>query len=272
MAAALGKRKEARHYAEMAENVRDSLVRNHVRDGGTVSGNEQSSYALVLGMDHLRGDLREKAEERLLEAIHDYEEHLATGSITTIFLLKYLADNGHQDLAYQMVMQPACPSYGFMVDSGATATWERFDSWHPQLGFNPHYMNAFNHLGMNSVFEWIFGYVAGIRPDPEHPGYERFIIAPCLESGPEWVRSSYASVRGRITCNWQRNDASVKLEVTVPPNTRAEVRIPAANAGDVLEAGEPAEEARGIKALGCDDGIAVFEVGSGNYGFVSAVK
>ncbi len=187
-------------------------------------------------------------------------------------MLKHLAETGHQQLAYELVMQPTCPSYGFMVDSGATAMWECFDAWHPKLGINPQPMNGLNHLGMNSFFEWIFGYVGGIRPDPVQPGYQHFLIAPCAEAGPEWVEASYESVRGPITVKWRRSPEQVQMEVVVPPNTSAEVRIPAEALADVTESGRPVEPGRGFQLLGVSKGRASFHVGSGSYIFAARVS
>jgi alpha-L-rhamnosidase len=161
-------------------------------------------------------------------------------------LLKFLAESRRQDLAYRMVMQPTCPSYGFMVDSGATAMWERFDGWHPKLGFHPEAMNGFNHLGMNSVFEWIFGYVAGIRPDWRDPAYKHFTVAPLLGGGLTSMKSHYDSIRGRIESAYELKDGKLRMAVTVPPNTTAAVILPAATLDGVTESGQPLAKAQGV--------------------------
>lgn len=226
MAAALGKKEESDYYAEMARKVREQLIKAHVQPDGKASGDVQSSYALLLGMNLLGNGLRDKAEGQLLQSIRSYQDHLATGSFTTIFLLNYLAESGHQDLAFRMVMQPSFPSYGFMVDNGATAMWERFDGWIPKLGYNPHAMNGLNHPGMNSVYEWILGTVVGIRPDPEQPGYKHFFIEPKPPTGLDWVKASYDSVRGPITVEWKKENGALSLTASVPPNTTATVKLP----------------------------------------------
>ncbi len=86
MAAALGQAEEAKQYAGLAAKIRSALVHDHVQPDGTASGGEQSSYALLLGMNHLTGALRDRAQLRLMEAIRAYDRHLATGSVTTLFL------------------------------------------------------------------------------------------------------------------------------------------------------------------------------------------
>jgi alpha-L-rhamnosidase len=226
MATALNKTDDARHFSEVADRIRAALIKTQVKPDGTIGNNEQSSYALVLGMGHLHGDLGLKADARLLDAIRAYQEHLATGSVGTTFLLNYLSDHGHHDLAYRMVMQPTVPSYGAIVDMGVSALPERLDSRHPTLGINPHRMNALNHLGFTKVQEWIFGSVAGIRPDLAQPGYKHFFIAPKLGGGLTSMAAGYESVRGRIESAYEIKDGAVHLRVTIPPNTTATVILP----------------------------------------------
>ena len=42
-------------------------------------------------------------------------------------LLPALADNGHLDLAYELLLQPRSPGWMYMIDRGATTVWERWD-------------------------------------------------------------------------------------------------------------------------------------------------
>ena len=245
MASALGRPEESRRYAEMRDRTRQAILEKFVRTDGAIVGgagpryaelvpgqkepggaDEQSNYALLLGMGHLPPERTEASQARLLEAIEKYQGHLATGTPTTIYLLRHLADHGHQDLAYRLVMQPDYPSFGFMVDHGATAMWERWDAWHPTLGYNPANMNGLNHIGFNSVYEWLFGSLSGIRPDPDQPGYKHFFIEPKPPRDLDWVKARYESVRGPITVEWKRDQGMVNLAVSVPANTSATVQLP----------------------------------------------
>lgn len=226
MATALNKADDARHFSEVADRIRTALIKTQVKPDGTVGNHEQSSYALVLGMDHLHGELGSKADARLMDAIRAYQEHIGTGSVGTTFLLNYLSDHGHHDLAFRMVIKPTVPSYGAIVDMGVSALPERLDGRHPTLGINPDLMNALNHLGFTKVQEWIFGSVAGIRPDLEQPGYKHFFITPKIGGGLTSMKAGYDSVRGRIESAYEIKDSVVHLRVTIPPNTTATVILP----------------------------------------------
>lgn len=268
MATALGKPDEAVHYHEMSGKVRDNFLKSQVRPDGTIGNGEQSCYALALGMGHLDGGLQAKAFARLLEAVAAYKNHLATGSITTILLLNLLAENGQQELAWNLAMQPTPPSFGVMLDHGATAMWESLDLWHPQMGFNPHLSTScrgFSQIGLNSVYEWIVGQIAGIKPDFARPAYKHFFIAPKLGGGLTFMTASYDSVRGDIKSSYKIKADTMTLRVTVPPNTTATVTLPAASLADVTESGQPLAKAPGVSLL--DPVAKTVRLQSGNYEF-----
>jgi alpha-L-rhamnosidase len=66
-------------------------------------------------------------------------------------------------------------------------------------------------------------------------------------------------------------------QITVPPNTSAEVHVPATDAGNVTESGRPADQAQGVVFLrmepdretGRNIRRAIFKLGSGEYEFHS---
>jgi alpha-L-rhamnosidase len=262
MAQALGKREDARRYGALRDEVRTALVKAYVAADGTVRGDNQSSYGMTLGMGHLPGELRERAEKRLLRAFEVYPRGLSSGTITTTYLLNALSEMGQHDLAYRRVMRPTGRSYGAMLESGATAMREAFDGAGGGL----------NHLGMNSVFGWMMAYVAGIRPDPDNPGYKHFFVGPKPGGDLTWVRARYDSVRGRIVSDWKIRDGLFTLRVVVPANTTATVLVPIGKSPSVTESGMAAGKAVGVTACGLENGCARFKVEAGEYRFESVLN
>ncbi len=122
---------------------------------------------------------------------------------------------------------------------------------------------------LGQINEWFYHDLAGIQPDPAGPGFKRIILAPAAVGDLTWVRASYESVRGRIASAWRRDGRRFTLEVTIPPNTAATVRVPAAAAAAVTEGGRPADGAPGVRFLRRDGAVAVFAVESGSYAFGS---
>lgn len=48
-----------------------------------------------------------------------------------------------------------------------------------------------------------------------------------------WAKASYDSIRGRIESSWRLSDGRFELEVVIPANTTATVRVPTKNASSV---------------------------------------
>ena len=57
---------------------------------------------------------------------------------------------------------------------------------------------------------------AGIKANPEYPGFERVIIAPTPSKRLEWVDASYDTPRGRVTSKWSHWEKGIRYEITTP--------------------------------------------------------
>jgi hypothetical protein len=118
--------------------------------------------------------------------------------------------------------------------------------------------------------EWFYGDLAGLAPDPDAPGFKRVRIRPQPVPGITWARASHLSPRGRVSVAWSRDGGSFSLEVELPPNTSAEVRLPDARLADVTEGGRPLAGGNGIGERRQDGRDVVVTVGSGRYRFAHA--
>ena len=88
-------------------------------------------------------------------------------------------------------------------------------------------------------------------------------------AGLTFVKASHLSPYGKIASHWRRENGKFDWQISVPVNTEATVFVPAANKDAVTESSQPAAEAAGVKFLRMEDGCAIFQIGSGNYHFVS---
>lgn len=287
MARALGRTDDEKKYAELSASVKQAFRERFVSAEGAVQGETQGGYALSLHYGMIPGAQRQAAVDHLVQAIDAYGGRLSTGIITTHRMMLELSRNGRNDLAYRLFESRQCPSWGFMIDNGATTIWERWDSYVPgrkslgrekaallQLpktpGFQTNSMNSFNHQEFASVGEWIYRVILGIEPDESQPGYKHFFLRPQPGGSLDWARGSLHSVRGLIGVDWRLAGDALTLEVIVPPNTTATAHIPARSAEAVTESGRPLAEAEGVKFLKRESGRAVCELQSGHYRFSSA--
>jgi len=272
IAEALGKTQDAAKYTKLAEDIRGVFVKNYLKpDGRIIDGkNEtgQTFYALAFGLELVPAELKDQVAARFVESIAKEHDHLATGFLGTPFVLFALQKAGHPELAYKLVLNKTYPSWLQQVIWGSTTMWERWDGWRPDKGFQDAGMNSFNHYWLGCVSEWLITQAAGI--DTDGPAYKRITIHPEIvpaANGFTWVKSSYQSLRGKVASAWKVDNGRFQLEVTIPANSTAAVYVPAAAAGNVTEGGQPATQAKGVKFLRQEGGLAVFEVGSGHYQF-----
>ncbi|HTO94479.1 MAG TPA: hypothetical protein VMM80_08885, partial [Bacteroidota bacterium] len=63
-----------------------------------------------------------------------------------------------------------------------------------------------------------------------------------------------------------------RWQIGIPPNTTADVYVPAHRVSDVTEGKTPASRASGVRFLRQEEGYAVFAVGAGTYLFSAASR
>ena len=269
MARVIGRTEEADSYGRLAEDIKAAFNKAFVKPDGRIEGDTQAGYALALGLDLLPEEVRPEAARHMVEAFTRYNGHMSTGFLSTHRLMLELTRMGYNDEAYRLVELRTFPSWGFMIENGATTIWERWDGYVKGRGFQDPGMNSFNHWAFGSVGEWMWRSIVGINPDDANPGYKRFIIHPRPGGGLTWAKGEYNSIRGKIVSDWRIEKGKLTLKVSVPTNTTALVYVPAESAAAVTESGKPAGKADGVRFLRMEDGCAVFEVGGGRYSFVS---
>lgn len=267
MARVIGRPADAAKYDALAAKEADVFNRKYWDEkAGGYGANNQASNSIALYMNLVPANRVQRVVGNLVKDVEAHDYHLTTGNICTKYLLEVLVSHGHPDIAYRIARQETYPSWGFMLANGATTLWERWEL------LNGYGMNSHNHPMMGSVSAWFYKYLAGINVDTTTPGFKRFIIRPYALGDLTWVRSEYSSMQGPIRSSWSREGESFHLKVSVPVNTTATVYVPAADQSQVTEGGNPAANAAGIKWLRSENGSAVFEVGSGDYEFVTQVQ
>lgn len=261
-AAALGNTADASHYKQLYSAVREKFQEHFVAEDGSVGyGNikrSQCGSILALAFDLVSGDMRKKVANVLIEQIESRGWHLSTGFVGTRDIMNVLSKVGRNDVAFRLLHNKTFPSWGFTIENGATSIWERWDGWTPEKGFQDPGMNSFAHYAFGAVVGWIFAQPAGIKN--ADPGFRSIVLAPQIDPNLKWLKSQYDSISGRIESEWKVNRDRIEYRFVVPPNVRAEIRLPAQLVGSskkLLNIGSEIEP--------------IFNVGSGEYRFVSAI-
>jgi alpha-L-rhamnosidase len=215
----------AREYANLAAEVRDAFAREYVTPGGRVLGDAATTYALALQWALLPDSTqRRHAGERLADLVRAAGFRISTGFVGTPLMTDALADTGHTDLAYRLLLQTGCPSWLYPVTMGATTVWERWDSMLPDGSINPGEMTSFNHYALGAVADWLHRRVAGLAPGA--PGYQQIEVRPLPNSRLTRASARHLTPYGEASAAWERAGGSLTLTVVVPVGATATVRVP----------------------------------------------
>ncbi|MEV0974304.1 glycoside hydrolase family 78 protein [Microtetraspora glauca] len=266
LAAALGRDDDERAYLDLYAQVRRAFRAAFVTGPGVVASGTQTAYVLAITAGLLEDAELPRAAARLVRDIEARGGHLSTGFLGTPFLLDTLTGTGHIETAYRLLLRDSFPSWLYPVVHGdATTMWERWDSWSHHRGLQDPGMNSFNHYAYGAVGDWMYRTIGGLAPAT--PGYRDIVVRPRPGGDITWATTAHRTRHGRVEVAWRREDGGFALDVTVPPNTRAEVWVPATEPARVTEGGRPASEAAGVRFDRHADGCAVYRVGSGSYAF-----
>lgn len=234
MARVLGLEVRADFYAGLLARLGGACGRTFLQ-GDRLTSDTQTAHVLALRFGLLTAAQRAAFERRLVELLEANGGALDTGIVGSAHLPEVLSRAGRVDLAYGLMNRPDCPSLRFMVRSGATTVWERWDAWKPDVGFQNPGMNSFNHVALGSMAVWLYRWVGGIQVDEDHPGFARFRLAPRPGGGLTWAEVTYDSVRGRILSRWEREGQRCRFSFDVPANTEAVVDLPGADSSGKCE-------------------------------------
>ena len=223
-AGVLGHQDDAQEYADLFARIKASFNEAYVKDDGKIHGETQCCYVLALASDLLDQQRRQQAADHLVADIAERGYHLSTGFVGTKDLMLALAAIGRNDVACRLIHNDTFPSWGFSIKHGATSIWERWDGWTPEKGFQDPGMNSFAHYSFGAVYQWMVENIGGIRS--LEPGYKKILIVPQIGGKLTWAKTDYDSIHGRISSHWRIEKGKLRLDVSIPANTTAEVRLP----------------------------------------------
>lgn len=227
-AGVLGRTDDEVCYRVLADRIREAFEAEYVTSAGRVLSDSPTAYALVLHFALLKNaEQRRHAGERLADLVRKSGYHISTGFVGTPLICDALCSVGADDAAFRLVMQRECPSWLYPVTMGATTIWERWDSLRPDGTINPGQMTSFNHYALGTVADWLHRSVAGLSPAA--PGYRRLDIQPRPGGGLTSARARHSTPYGMAESGWSIEDGRITIEVVVPHNTMAYVKLPRGN-------------------------------------------
>jgi len=124
---------------------------------------------------------------------------------------------------------------------------------------------------LGSIDSWFYKTLGGIQPVGNAPGFKMISIKPYIPKDLSWAKASVMTVKGKVSSEWTKNQRYCTLKVQIPVGAGAIVYVPASQPNQVKEGDIPAGNVKEVAFLRMENNYAVFQVGSGEYNFVSPV-
>jgi alpha-L-rhamnosidase len=256
---------EAQAFAQQAETVKEAYNDKYFnKETAQYSNNTVTANLLSLCYGMVPKGFEDKVFQNIVEkTTGDFNSHISTGLVGTQWLMRGLSDYGNVELAYKIATNRDYPSWGYMIENGATTIWEL---WNGNTA-DPA-MNSQNHVMLlGDLLVWYYEYLAGIQNESGSAGFKKISMKPYTVNGLDYVTASYHSAYGEIKSAWHKDAAHFHWDITIPANSSATVYIPATDKNQVKESGKNADSAEGVTFVRTEGNYLVFEVGSGNYSF-----
>ncbi|MFF3371978.1 family 78 glycoside hydrolase catalytic domain [Streptomyces sp. NPDC002680] len=235
MAALLGRDADAAEYRSLAADIKDAfndafynraLGRYTAEGDRGGAGATQAAQALALDEGLVPEGERGKVLDALVELVHAHRPfgggpHFSGGTIGLAPIVRALHDGGRDDVLWDVLQEDTRPGYGYFMaptianPNGLTTVPEQWD-----MG------NSKNHMILLQIEEWFHSGLVGIRQKRGRAGYRELVIDPRPVGDLTRAEGSYRTPYGVVSVRWVRRNGRFRLDVTLPPNTTAEVRMP----------------------------------------------
>ena len=186
---------------------------------------QQTAQILSLALPNVvPNNVRHIVIEHLVSDIIQKGKHAFTGILGTAQIYPLLSDNGHHDLAVELVTSITYPSFGYMFNNpyeNATTLWELWNAPFEGPG-----MNSRNHIMFGSVGAWFYSHLAGIELTADF-----IVIRPRMvsESNKHLLLKldcQLSTLHGLVHIAYTRDEHelvpnSIRLRLSIPPNAQA---------------------------------------------------
>lgn len=225
----LGKDEDAAQYETLSAKVADAYCSILTDGSGKAKDEFQTAYVLPLYLNMFPENVKAKAAENLVKLVEKSDYKIGTGFPGTPYILFALADSGHADTAFKMLLNTQCPSWLYEVRVGATTVWERWDGLDengecPIGDDGTDQMISYNHYASGAVGAFLYRRVLGV--EPVLPGYKLFKFAPLVGGGLTEADGTVGTPYGEIKAAWHIENGEMTAEITVPMGTACTVTLP----------------------------------------------
>jgi alpha-L-rhamnosidase len=216
IAQVLGKTDDALLYARRKSELQQKIHQHFFDSAKNIYATATQidlAYPMISGV--VPENLITSVTQSLVNETENRAGHLATGLVGIPVLAEWAVKNHAVDLMYSMLKKKDYPGYLYMLENGATTTWEHWNGERSRIH------NCYNGIG-----SWFYQAVGGIRSDENIPGYRKVVIQPQVPQGVTWAKTWKETPYGKLEGDWQLNGKNMGINLIIPVGVDAQVVIP----------------------------------------------
>lgn len=228
MAQILGKPEDVECYRGLSAKIKAAYNKYMINPDGEIQKGHQAAYIRALALDMVDDEKKPRVIAQLKKELENADYHLNTGFLSTVYLLPTLCDNGMTEEAFRILEQTTAPGWLHPITLGATTMLENWD------GLDV-FRDSFNHYSFGAVCQFLFEYVAGIRPTFDAPGFEKVMLKPTPGGSLTWAEGEYKTRFGVVRSVWEIKDGWFLYHCQIPGDMTAQVYLPDGTAHELGE-------------------------------------
>ncbi len=251
MAKVAGKKEDAVYYSGLAGEIRKAFNNKYFHpEEGTYDHGGQTPMALALYFGLAEGQHQERVLKNLLKTIEENNGHIDAGVVGTKAVINTLLMHGQEKVLFEMADKRTFPGWGYWIEElGANTLYQNWDG-----------SQSLNHIMFGTIGDYFYKGLAGLNIDDTSPGFKHFIVKPSVNNDIEWVEAGYDSPYGQIESKWKRLTNGLQMNVTIPPNSTADIYVPGNEESEITFLKGPKENYVGYKP-----GFHIFKAGPGSF-------
>ena len=213
----LGKENERKQYLERKAQL-NNIIHDTFFDAATGIYGTGSQIDLIFPM--LANVTPQNQQDELTRILIERTEtldngHLNTGLVGIPVMMEWAAKNNQPDFIYSMLKKKTYPGYLYMLENGATTTWEHWNGARSRI-----------HNCYNGVGQWFYQSVGGIQQIDGKQAYSEFLIDPQIPNGVTWAKTQIETPKGLVRVHWEISNNQMKMNVEVPVGSLAKLNYP----------------------------------------------
>jgi alpha-L-rhamnosidase len=228
MSQVLGKQNDTDTYSILYQKLAKEFheVFFNTSSGYYADGMQAAQVLALASPNVVPQNVRETVVNQLVTDINQKGLHVTTGIVSTARLYPLLSDNGHHDLALELISSTTYPSYGYMFNNpyeNATTLWEAWNLIIPGPG-----TASRNHIMFGSVDTWFYTHLAGIDISSNIITIRPRMASEAKKHLMSKLHCQLSTLYGIVQVSYTRDERdtvsnSILLHVTIPPNTQGHV-------------------------------------------------